>query len=145
MTAESADLETPPVPRQASAAQEQAVRYIIWILSAFAVNLGITCFLTYVVGYNPRIAFLISLIVITTINYFGLRSFVYRATHETHRRQLVKYLATNGFQRSLEYVMFSLFDEYLAPPVYLTVPIVLALSTSMRFFIYRHFVFREAK
>lgn len=138
--------ESPRVDvRMGSRPGEQATRYVAWILSAFVVNLTITCVLTYVAGFRPQTAFLISLIIITTINFFGLRSFVYRARDEPLGKQVVRYLITNGFQRSLEYGLFHLAYVLGDPPVYLATPAVLAFSTLMRFFIYRHFVFKPKR
>jgi len=139
------DDPSPVVSERAVTARQASLRYLSWLGVSLACHLGITWSLHNLVGLPAQVAFLISLVTVTVINFLGLRRYVFRASGKLLRRQILRYILMNVAHRAGEYLGFSVLESLFQPPVLIAVPLVLGVSTLIRFFVYHHLVFSEPR
>ncbi len=126
-------------------AGQTSLRYISWLGVSLACHLGITWSLHNLVGLPAQVAFLVSLVTVSVINFLGLRRYVFRSSGSLLRRQIVRYILMNVVHRVGEYAGFAVLESLFQPPVLLAVPLVLGVSTLIRFFVYHYLVFSEPR
>lgn len=76
------------------------------------------------------------------VNFFVLRVFVFRATHDAAWRQALTYLATSGMFRLFEFFAFYIVNKYVHVQYLIAMVLVLGVSFVVKFVTYRGFVFR---
>lgn len=122
----------------------QVVRYGGTSALSACISLGLPALMHEVLGVPERYAVLITLVAVFAFNFFALRRAVFQTGDAPVARQSGSYLVVSLTFRALEYLAFlALFD--LAGVHYLvSVLIVQAVSTVLKFFAYRSLVFRPA-
>lgn len=126
-------------------ARQTSLRYLSWLGVSLACHLGITWSLHNLVGLPAQVAFLVSLVTVSVINFLGLRRYVFRSSGSLLRRQIIRYILMNVVHRVGEYLGFSVLETLFQPSVLIAVPLVLGVSTLIRFFVYHYLVFSEPR
>ncbi|MBM79612.1 MAG: hypothetical protein CMJ78_03335 [Planctomycetaceae bacterium] len=120
------------------------LRLMMWISFCFPLNLGTTAFLHEVIQVREEIAFLIALVIVSIVNFIGLRRFVYRQTSGSLSAQFGAFAVSTVVFRTLEYLGFLIVFGMLGWHYLLGVIAVMGLSTLVKHFVYRFAIFRRA-
>jgi putative flippase GtrA len=82
----SVDDQSPVAGERTVTARQTLLRYIICLTVSLACHLGITWSLHNLVGFPVQVAFLVSLVPVSVINFLVLRRYVFRASGSLLRR-----------------------------------------------------------
>ena len=113
-------------------------------VQSFAMNLGLTAALREGAGLPPAVAFGLTLIVVTTINFLLLRHVVFPSRHRPWFAQLAEFVGSIAAFRLAEYAAFVLIYEALGVHYLLTITAILTASFVGKFLVYRLRIFPEA-
>jgi putative flippase GtrA len=121
--------------------RSSAVRFALLGGSSFALNFGITVGLHQVAGVREEIAFAVALATVFTMNFLGMRHFVYPGEHRSAGRQLVLFAISSASFRALEYLAFLVLHTWLRLPYTLVLVVVLGASFVAKYGFYKVWVF----
>ena len=104
-------------------------------------NLVLTFCLTELAGLDPRVSYAITLAAMMVVNFLIGRHFIFAATERRAASQFLRFIATSGTARLLEWSLFNLLVSH-TPVHYLLVAVgVLGTSFCVKYFVYRRLVF----
>ena len=121
----------------------QALRFCgVGVLSY---GLGVSLAATFheISGLREEIAVGLSLAIVLLTNFTLARVFVFRSSGRVHH-ELVRFAITSAAMRGVEYLMFLMLLNGLRIGYLVAMTIAMAVSTTLKFFVYRKVVFREA-
>lgn len=119
----------------------QALKYLGTAVLSAGISLGLPALLHEVFGVSERMAVLATLVFVFLFNFLMLRRAVFNSTRTAMKWQSGNYLAVSIVFRVLEYLAFLTLFDLVGIHYLLSVACVQVVSTVVKFFVYRSFVF----
>jgi len=135
------------MPDSKPSAQLQAnsgLRLLLWISATFPLNLLTTAILHEVIRLSEEVSFFIALVIVSLVNFVGLRHFVYRQSEGELRQQFTAFVGSTIFFRVAEYVGFLFVLNRLHWHYLLGICAVMGTSTLTKHFVYKFAIFRPS-
>ena len=118
----------------------QAYRYLLVTGLSAVTTVALPTFLHEILGIEEEIAVAIALVIAFCINFLMARSYIYESDGHLGG-QALKFLATSGLFRLAEYAGFLVLHTWLGVVYWIALIVVLVVSSVLKFFAYRVFVF----
>ncbi len=134
-----------PVKRDGPTALQSLLRFMQVGVGIFALNLGTTAFVHEVLAAPEELAYATALVLVFTVNFFVSRHYVYEAADGDARGQAVRFLASQGVIRILEYGTFLGLHTGLGFQYLWTVFSIQVGAFLVKFTVFRFFVFRRPR
>jgi putative flippase GtrA len=116
-------------------------RFIGSGLLAFPVGLGVSALCHELLGWRQEYAAAAAVAVLLVINFGLSRIYVFRSTG-SFSYQLPRFLSIALFMRAAEYLMFMGLFKLVHLPYLVAITAALAMSSLIKFFVYRSWVFQ---
>lgn len=124
--------------------RDQGIRYLLAAALSALVSFGVPITLHELFNVDERVAVAAGLCCVIVLNFFTTRKGVFRSRGRSHH-DLARYLASVAFFRGLEYLAFLAINSVRAVPYYVALALVLGTSAVLKFFVFRHVVYRPAR
>lgn len=121
----------------------QALRFCGVGLLSYGIGVTLAATFHEISGLRAEIAVGLSLAIVLLTNFTLARVFVFRSTGRVHH-ELARFAITSAAMRGIEYLLFLALLNGLALGYLVAMTIAMAVSTVVKFFVYRKVVFREA-
>ena len=118
----------------------QAIRFVGSGLVVFPVGLGVSALCHEVFGWRAEISTAVAIFVLLLINFVVGRLFVFRSSGSV-RRQFTRFAGIALAMRGAEYLAFLALFRVVGIPYLLSMLSALIMSSSIKFFVYRMWVF----
>jgi putative flippase GtrA len=120
---------------------EASVRYLVMSGISFTLNIGTTATLHEGFGVAPEIAFAIALVLVFTINFIGLRWWVFAGTDRSLGSQFLGFGVSSLCFRSLEYGGYWVLLRVLAVPYLVAAVATIGVSFVVKYVVYDSWLF----
>ena len=120
-------------------------RFAIYMVISAVSNLGYAMICKEILGLDEKIAYAISLILVSLQNFFFLMYFVYRTSHGEKLNQFIKYLHSIIGFRTWETLLFLILEDALGIDYRIAILIVLGQSVILKATLYKKLVFRVSE
>ena len=118
---------------------KKMVRYVLGGLGGLVVSIGATSFLHEVVGLSVEPSFAVALVIVFSFHFAANAFFVFRSG--TDRHIFVRYAAAVLGFRCLDFLLFKGLLDFASLDYPLAIVLALLASHSVKFPVYRNFVF----
>ncbi|MFO0944655.1 MAG: hypothetical protein U1D30_01720 [Planctomycetota bacterium] len=109
----------------------------------FGLNLGSTAILHEGFAFSTKIAYAVTLGIVTLVGFLTLKYFVYQDLQGNLARQFVAYLPSVALFRGAEFLGFALLNGWLGVQYLAAIVAVQGTSFTSKYFYFRFLVFRE--
>jgi putative flippase GtrA len=121
----------------------EITRYLGAGAVSYGMGIALSALFHEIAGLRQEIAVALSLVIVMTTNFWIARMLIFRATGSAHG-QFVRFALTSLIMRGIEYVSFMLLLHQLGINYLVSLTVAMVLSTCVKFFIYRTFVFGKS-
>lgn len=132
------------VPRALESHVRPFAMYIATGFFSGGLNLALTWGLTELAGLDPRVSYACTLAILMVVNFFIGRHLIFGSTERRAAGQFLRFIATSGTARLLEWSLFTLLVTHTPLHYLLVVVGVLGTSFCVKYVVYRRFVFAKA-
>lgn len=132
------------VPEALEAHVRSFAMYIATGFFSGGLNIVLTWSFTELAGLDPRASYACTLAILVVINFFLGRHLIFSATDRRATAQFLRFIATSGTARFLEWSLFTLLVTHTSLHYLIVAVGVLGTSFCVKYVVYRRIVFAKA-
>ena len=118
----------------------QIARYLLTGAAGLALSLGVTALMHEAAGLSPELSFAVALAVVFAFHFAANAFFVFRSG--AGARIFLRYVGAALAFRALDFLLFAGIVELA--PLYAAAALAVGISNTIKFLVYRRFVFVPA-
>lgn len=123
----------------------ELIRFASVGLFSFALGTGLSALFSEVLGLREEVSVAISLGILLITNFWLSARFVFRTAEHVSYRQFARFAATSALMRGSEYLLFLALFRVAGLHYLLALTAAMALSSCLKFFLYRGYVFGRGR